>query len=113
MPNTSAADPYSTEEGSRRMNKVGKPLTEVLAGIYLRELHKASPEGFQPAENLSDDALATHLAAMHSVVSALDLFNLTIHVDAEGLVSTQRTGKAVGVAIGTKCPRCGITKRCG
>jgi len=93
------------------LSKREKPLTEILAGIYVRGLSKASPGVFQPWENLSEEAVAAHVSAMHSVVAALDLFNLTVSVDSDGHVVTQRDLKPV--ARGERCPQCKIINRCG
>ena len=67
-----------------------KPLTEVLTGIYLNELHARAPNTFQHWDNTSDHARGIHMVAMHSVVEALQLFNLEIKVNGAGVVSTER-----------------------
>lgn len=68
----------------------GKPLTEVLAGVYVNELHDLQPEASPPWVNMSDDHRKAHMAAMHSVVKILDLFNIQVTIDGEGSIRTER-----------------------
>ena len=68
----------------------GKPLTEVLAGMYVNELHRMDSDKCVPWENLNDESRALHMGAMHSVVTALKLFNIEITVNERGDVTTKR-----------------------
>jgi len=69
---------------------MGRPLTEVLTGIYVNELHKRNPQGFPHWANTSDEHRRAHLSAMHSVVQMLDLFNLVVTIDGESHVQVEK-----------------------
>lgn len=57
-----------------------KPLTEVLAKLYVAERYKLDPET-TPWANMSDQAQALELGAMAEVVRALDLFGWDVFND--------------------------------
>lgn len=71
------------------MRGKGKPVAEALANIYVSELAKLTEGEMPPWENLSDQARAAHLGAMHSVVAALRLFSLEVVVDNRGYIVTR------------------------
>jgi hypothetical protein len=73
--------------------KMPKTLTEALAVVHANELHKMDTSS-PPWENMSDRRRRANVAAMHSVVQVLDLFNISINIDAEGVLRTVRTPAA-------------------
>lgn len=70
-----------------------KPLSEVLAGVYVNELHRLRPDLTEHWHEMPPDAQRAHMGAMHELVGALELFGLFI-VERDGVLSVKR--KKVG-----------------
>lgn len=67
-----------------------KPLTEVLAMLYVAERYKLDPDSI-PWANMSDRAQAVELGAMAEIVRTLDIFGW--HVGSDDGRVTLRRGK--------------------
>lgn len=62
-----------------------KTLTEVLTRTFVAERYKLHPELSTPWDNMSDEAQAMELGAMHEVVRVLGLFGWEVFEDEEGV----------------------------